>query len=84
MRLFYLPDSEKHPSEKFAVITGWKYVFELFQADPFDPRLKTHRLSGQLDGLWSFSIDYDARVVFSLVTGERALFLDIGTHAEVY
>jgi mRNA-degrading endonuclease YafQ of YafQ-DinJ toxin-antitoxin module len=56
----------------------------IFQEDPFDPRLKTHRLSGQLQGLWSFSVDYDVRVVFSFHEPNRALFVDIGTHEEVY
>lgn len=56
----------------------------IFQNDPFDPRLKTHQLSGQLQGLWSFSIDYDVRVIFSLIEAHRALFVDIGTHEEVY
>jgi mRNA-degrading endonuclease YafQ of YafQ-DinJ toxin-antitoxin module len=56
----------------------------LFQENPFDPKLKTHRLSGQLRGFWSFSIDYDARVVFSFTDPNRALFVDIGTHEEVY
>ena len=56
----------------------------IFQNDPFDPRLKTHRLSGQLQGLWSFSIDYDVRVVFSFDEPHRVLFVDVGTHEEVY
>jgi proteic killer suppression protein len=56
----------------------------IFQENPFDPRLKTHRLSGQLQGLWSFSIDYDARVIFSFTDPNLALFVDIGTHEEVY
>lgn len=56
----------------------------IFQKNPFDPRLKTHRLSGQLRGFWSFSIDYDVRVVFSFVEPNRALFVDIGSHEEVY
>ena len=56
----------------------------IFQSDPFDPRLRTHQLSGQLQGLWSFSVDYDARVVFAFVESDRAVFLDIGTHQEVY
>ncbi len=29
---------------------------ELFIVDPFDPKLKTHKLSGKLKGLWSFSL----------------------------
>ena len=56
----------------------------IFQNDPFDPRLRTHQLSGQLQGLWSFSIAYDARVVFSFTEPRRVLFVDIGTHEEVY
>jgi mRNA-degrading endonuclease YafQ of YafQ-DinJ toxin-antitoxin module len=41
----------------------WERV-ELFKSNPFDPKLKTHRLSGKLKDLWSFSIEYDLRVVF--------------------
>jgi mRNA-degrading endonuclease YafQ of YafQ-DinJ toxin-antitoxin module len=56
----------------------------IFQKNPFDPTLKTHRLAGQLQGFWSFSVDYDVRVVFSFAEGDRVLFVDIGTHDEVY
>ena len=56
----------------------------IFQTNPFDPRLKTHRLSGQLKDLWNFSVDYDMRVVFSFIDPSRALFVDIGSHDEVY
>lgn len=37
---------------------------ELFINDPFHPQLRTHKLSGNLKDLWSFSIEYDLRVVF--------------------
>ena len=57
---------------------------KLFQNNPFDQKLRTHKLSGQLKDLWSFSIQYDLRVVFSFLEGDRALFVDIGTHEEVY
>lgn len=56
----------------------------IFQSNPFDPRLKTHRLAGQLEDSWSFSVDYDCRVIFTFVERDRALFVDIGTHEEVY
>jgi addiction module RelE/StbE family toxin len=59
---------------------------ELFVNEPFDPRLKTHKLSGKLKDLWSFSIEYDLRVVFYFTKDKpkKAVFLDIGTHDEVY
>jgi mRNA-degrading endonuclease YafQ of YafQ-DinJ toxin-antitoxin module len=54
-----------------------------------DPRLKTHRLSGQLAGLHACSVAYDCRIVFSKQkhpkTGAEILLLvNIGTHEEVY
>lgn len=61
----------------------WQKV-ERFTADPFDQSLKTHKLSGKLDELWSFSVDYDARVVFYFTDEGNAVFVDIGSHDEVY
>jgi len=58
---------------------------ELFVNDPFDAKLKTHKLSGKLDGLWSFSIEYNIRVVFFFEdNNSKAVFIDIGSHNEVY
>lgn len=57
---------------------------EQFTIDPFEPSLKTHKLSGKLKDLWSFSIDYDERVLFYFAEDEKAVFVDIGSHDEVY
>lgn len=57
---------------------------EIFTADPFDPRLRTHKLSGKLNELWSFSIAYDLRVIFYFLPQNRVMFENIGTHDEVY
>ena len=57
---------------------------EWFKDDPFDPRLKTHKLSGKLKELWSYSLEYDLRVLFYFVDDQRAVFVDVGTHKEVY
>lgn len=37
---------------------------EQFTIDPFDPTLKTHKLSGKLNDFWSFTVDSDERVLF--------------------
>jgi mRNA-degrading endonuclease YafQ of YafQ-DinJ toxin-antitoxin module len=55
-----------------------------FTLDPFDPSLKTHKLSGKLKEYWSFSVDYDVRVLFYFTKDEKAVFVDIGSHDEVY
>ncbi len=57
---------------------------EQFTVDPFDPSLKTHKLSGKLKEFWSFSVDYDERVLFYFTEGEKAVLVDIGSHDEVY
>lgn len=59
---------------------------DLFIKDPFDPKLKTHKLSGKLKNLWSFSVENDVRVVFFFTEDKpkRAVFVDLGSHNEVY
>jgi addiction module RelE/StbE family toxin len=62
-------------------------VLELLTADCFHPRLKTHKLKGDLEGCWACSAGYDLRLVFKFVELEGAeaiLLLTIGTHEEVY
>ena len=61
----------------------WAKV-ELFTKDPFNPSLRTHKLSGKLKDMWSFSIEYDERVLFYFTDNNKAVFVDIGNHDEVY
>jgi len=58
-------------------------------ADPFQPKLKTHKLKGRLDGLWACTVEYDCRIIFLFAPdpqgGEDAIVLvDLGSHDEVY
>ena len=57
---------------------------EKFMREPFSKELKTHKLSGQLKDLWSFSIGYDMRVIFFFAEKDKVVLVDIGTHEEVY
>lgn len=59
----------------------------LLEEDAFDPRLRTHKLKGKLDGSWACSAGYDLRIIFSFVQQEEAeaiLLETLGTHDEVY
>jgi hypothetical protein len=73
-------ESKATPSWKCASGKSWKYS----ETNAFDQRLRTHKLSGRLKDLWSFSVEYDLRIVFAFLEGDQALFVDIGTHEEVY
>lgn len=57
---------------------------ELFINNPYASSLRTHKLSGSLAPSWAFSIEYNLRVVFDFVTETKVMFLDIGTHDQVY
>ena len=35
----------------------------ILKNDPFDPRLRTHKLSGRMKGLYAFWIKYKFRIV---------------------
>lgn len=56
---------------------------EIFRQNPFDSRLKTHKLSGKLKDHYSFSIAYNWRIVFHFVDDNTVGFDEAGTH-EVY
>ena len=60
-------------------------TIERFVADPFDPLLKNHALTGQLLGKRAFSVTGDYRVVFEEYKDYTlVLLLDVGTHNQVY
>jgi addiction module RelE/StbE family toxin len=71
---------KKHPDlqERF------QQKITLFVEEPFHPSLRTHRLSGNLDGCWSLSITHEYRLVFKFVLDDKVLLIDIGSHDEVY
>lgn len=56
---------------------------EIFLKNPFDRRLKTHKLKGELDEQYSFSVSYHWRIVFHFEGDNTVMFDAIGTH-EIY
>ena len=57
---------------------------EKFIQDKNNAILKDHQLIGTLKGTRSFSITGDIRVIYVLRNPNEAIFLDIGTHNQVY
>lgn len=54
-------EGRKELEQKF-----WRRV-EIFTANPYDPRLRTHKLSGELRQQWSFTVEYDIPPVIGLM-----------------
>jgi addiction module RelE/StbE family toxin len=70
-----------HPElrEKFAA------VLRELESDPFQPQLKYHQLGGKLKGIQAVSITYSYRITLTILVTEREIiFLDVGSHDEVY
>jgi mRNA-degrading endonuclease YafQ of YafQ-DinJ toxin-antitoxin module len=54
-----------------------------FAADPQDPILRMHKLKGDLDGYWAFSVDDDLRVLVRW-EGDEVFLVNLGSHDQVY
>lgn len=52
----------------------------IFEQNPFDPRLDTHKLHGEDQETWAFSITKFYRIKFLFIDEQTAIFLEIGTH----
>jgi mRNA interferase YafQ len=63
-------------------------VLDVLIENPFEPELKTHKLGGQLSGLWASWVEYDCRIVFAFVPDQpdedAIVLVDVGSHDEVY
>ena len=60
-------------------------TLEKLRADPFEPSLRLHPLTGTLQGLQAVSLTYSYRITLTLqITEHDILLLDIGSHDEVY
>lgn len=75
---------QQHPDLR----TDIEQVLRLLAQDPFDARLRTHKLKGKLSGVWACSVSYDLRLVFEFMKSanqeDEILLVEIGTHEEVY
>ncbi len=60
-------------------------VIENFIDHPREPLLANHALRGTMSRQRSLSADHDLRIIFTVKGDyEEVLFLDVGTHADVY
>lgn len=52
----------------------------IYRDDPFDQRLRTHKLQGELRSFWSFSVTYSYRFIFQFDDSGNVWFHAIGDH----
>ncbi len=74
-RFFKSFEKLPHPIQALA-----KKKDEWFRQNPFDARLNTHKLKGELAGAWAYSINREYRVLFRFLDGDEVIYYDVGTH----
>ena len=81
MRIFYHSKfNREYKKLPLSVKLVLKAKQEIFLQNPFDPRLKTHKLHGDLEGSWAFRIDNQNRVIFEFGDNDIALWHSVGNH----
>lgn len=56
---------------------------ELFEKKPNHVQLKAHKLKGKLKNRYSFSVNYQTRIIYAPLSKSEVTFLAIGDH-DVY
>jgi len=81
MNIYYSPEFvrrfKKLPQEsKLKALEKEK----IFKKAPRNPKLRIHKLSGNLAGKLAFWVDFRTRIIFSFVNSETVYFHSIGSH----
>jgi len=56
----------------------------IFKNNPKHPILRDHVLKGKKRNLRAFCVTSNVRIVYKQIAEDKVLFLDIGTHNQVY
>ena len=57
-----------------------KEKLNIFKKDPFDKKLRTHKLRGELKNYFGFWINYSNRIIFRFIDDQTVFFIIIGDH----
>lgn len=81
MRILYLPKFAKQYKKLPQKIQETATKKEtIFRENPFDQRLRTHKLSGVLAEYWAFSVNASHRIIFDFTKNDTVRFYQIGHH----
>ena len=72
---------KKHPD----LFQKYEKILMLLELNPFHPSLRFHKLSASLSNLYSVSINMKYRITLEFyIKDKKIIFINIGTHDEVY
>jgi addiction module RelE/StbE family toxin len=57
---------------------------EIFKQDQNNAQLNKHKLNSPYNGFYSINISGDTRAIYEQINKNKALFIKIGTHSQLY
>ena len=85
MKIFYLKRFIKQYKKLPADIKNLAEKKEkIFRNDPYDPKLKTHKLHGDLMNFYAFRLNSKIRVIFAFDKDGNIRFYSVGNHDIYY
>ena len=66
-----------------AIKGAFRETLELFMESPNHPALRNHALTGKYAGFHSIDVTEDWRAIYR-IEGKQIIFVDLGTHEELY
>lgn len=63
---------------------NFKKRLKVFLEDEFSPLLNNHPLKGKYKGYRSINVTGDFRAVYKRISSQKAIFVEIGSHSELY
>jgi len=73
----FLKEAKKLPANVLSIFEKKERIFRL---NPLHPSLRLHQLHGDLNYLWSISINKNYRAIFKRQKNSDILFISIGKH----
>lgn len=80
----FIKSYAKRVTRKSALAAKTQQRIKLFKRDCSNVILKDHPLSGAKKGLRSFSVTGDIRIIYRPAGAGEIVFIDIGSHNQVY
>ena len=82
MEIYYSPKFRRQYKKLTLFVKGQaERVEKLFRTNPFNAKLRTHKLGGRFKKYWSFSIDYKNRIIFEFDERDVIRFHAVGDHS---
>ena len=75
--------TKQRKAAPLAIKEVFRETLELFLEEPNHPALRNHPLSGKYTGFRSIDVTEDWRALYR-TEGKQIIFVDIGTHEELY